>query len=125
FANPIGYSAGYYAYIWSEMLARDTEHWFKTHGGLKRENGDLLRANVLYKGLRADALTIFQDFYGKAPSIAPLLEARGLTGGKQARGRALRYAGRPFFTRIISAGQGFPYARLWLRRLGSWCSWWP
>ncbi|HET9448109.1 MAG TPA: M3 family metallopeptidase, partial [Steroidobacteraceae bacterium] len=39
FASPTGYSAGYYAYIWSEVLARDTEHWFDTHGGLKRENG--------------------------------------------------------------------------------------
>jgi len=81
FASPIGYSAGYYAYIWSEVLARDTEHWFKNHGGLKRENGDLLRAKVLSKGFSADALTIFQDFYGKAPEIGPLLEARGLTGG--------------------------------------------
>jgi peptidyl-dipeptidase Dcp len=43
FASSTGYSAGYYAYIWSEVLARDTEHWFETHGGLKRENGDRLR----------------------------------------------------------------------------------
>ncbi len=84
FSSPIGYSAGYYAYIWSEVLARDTEHWFKTHGGLKRENGDLLRAKVLSKGFSADALTIFRDFYGKSPDIAPLLEARGLTGGTEA-----------------------------------------
>ncbi|HEY0940851.1 MAG TPA: M3 family metallopeptidase [Steroidobacter sp.] len=84
FASPIGYSAGYYAYIWSEVLARDTEHWFKTHGGLKRENGDLLRAKVLSKGFSADALTLFRDFYGKSPDIAPLLEARGLTGGTTA-----------------------------------------
>ncbi|HEY0682581.1 MAG TPA: M3 family metallopeptidase [Steroidobacter sp.] len=84
FSNPIGYSAGYYAYIWSEVLARDTEHWFKTHGGLKRENGDLLRNKVLSKGFSADALTIFRDFYGKSPDIAPLLEARGLTGGGEA-----------------------------------------
>lgn len=80
FSSPIGYSAGYYAYIWSEVLARDTEHWFKTHGGLKRENGDLLRSKVLSKGFSADALTIFRDFYGMAPDIGPLLEARGLTG---------------------------------------------
>jgi peptidyl-dipeptidase Dcp len=84
FSSPIGYSAGYYAYIWSEVLARDTEHWFNTHGGLKRENGDLLRSKVLSKGFSADALTIFRDFYGKAPDIAPLLEARGLTGGSEA-----------------------------------------
>jgi peptidyl-dipeptidase Dcp len=78
FANPTGYSAGYYAYIWSEVLARDTEHWFDTNGGLKRENGDLLRAKVLSKGFSVDALTSFKDFYGKSPDIQPLLESRGL-----------------------------------------------
>ncbi|MDY6944142.1 MAG: M3 family metallopeptidase [Pseudomonadota bacterium] len=83
FSSPIGYSAGYYAYIWSEVLARDTEHWFKTHGGLTRENGDLLRSKVLSKGFSADALTIFRDFYGKSPDIGPLLEARGLSGGTE------------------------------------------
>ncbi len=83
FANPIGYSAGYYAYIWSEVLARDTEHWFDTHGGLTRENGDRLRQKVLSKGFSADLLTIFKDFYGKAPEIGPLLEARGLIGGSE------------------------------------------
>jgi peptidyl-dipeptidase Dcp len=84
FSSPIGYSAGYYAYIWSEVLARDTEHWFKTHGGLKRENGDRLRQKVLSKGFSVDALTLFRDFYGKAPEIGPLLEARGLSGGTEA-----------------------------------------
>jgi peptidyl-dipeptidase Dcp len=85
FANPIGYSAGYYAYIWSDVLARDTEHWFNTHGGLKRENGDQLRQKVLSKGFSTDLLTIFTDFYGKAPDIEPLLESRGLvvTGAAQ------------------------------------------
>jgi peptidyl-dipeptidase Dcp len=85
FASPIGYSAGYYAYIWSDVLARDTEHWFHTNGGLKRENGDTLRQKVLSKGFSVDALTMFKDFYGKAPDIAPLLESRGLvvTGGGQ------------------------------------------
>lgn len=80
FANPIGYSAGYYAYIWSEVLARDTEHWFRTHGGLTRANGDRLRQKVLSKGFSVDALTLFRDFYGKAPDIEPLLESRGLAG---------------------------------------------
>ncbi len=83
FSNPVGYSSGYYAYIWSEVLARSTEHWFETNGGLKRENGDRLRAMVLSKGFSADAMTIFRDFYGKDPDIAPLLEARGLTGGTE------------------------------------------
>jgi peptidyl-dipeptidase Dcp len=74
-----GYSAGYYAYIWSDVLARDTEHWFNTHGGLKRENGDRLREKVLSRGFSVDALTMFKDFYGKEPDIGPLLESRGLT----------------------------------------------
>lgn len=86
FSSPMGYSAGYYAYIWSDVLARDTQHWFKTHGGLKRENGDLLRNKILSKGFSADSLTIFRDFYGKDPDIGPLLESRGLvvTGGASA-----------------------------------------
>ncbi|HEX2493374.1 MAG TPA: M3 family metallopeptidase [Steroidobacter sp.] len=78
FADPIGYSAGYYAYIWSELLARDTEHWFNTHGGLTRVNGDRLRDKILSRGFSADALTLFRDFYGKEPDIKPLLESRGL-----------------------------------------------
>ncbi|HEY5808352.1 MAG TPA: M3 family metallopeptidase [Povalibacter sp.] len=86
FSGSIGYSAGYYAYIWSDVLATDTQHWFKTHGGLKRENGDLLRQKILSKGFSVDSLTIFKDFYGKAPDIGPLLESRGLvvSGGAEA-----------------------------------------
>jgi peptidyl-dipeptidase Dcp len=79
FASATGYSAGYYAYIWSDTLAQDTKHWFRSHGGLQRGNGDLLRNKVLSKGFSEDALTIFRDFYGKGPDIGPLLESRGLT----------------------------------------------
>jgi peptidyl-dipeptidase Dcp len=78
FAGSIGYSAGYYAYVWSDVLARDTEHWFKTHGGLQRGNGDRLRAKVLSRGFSADAMTLYRDFAGRDPDIGPLLEARGL-----------------------------------------------
>ena len=85
FASPIGYSAGYYAYIWSDVLARDTEHWFNTHGGLTRANGDQLRNKVLSRGFSIDALTMFRDFYGKAPDIGPLLESRGLTVSAEGR----------------------------------------
>jgi peptidyl-dipeptidase Dcp len=74
-----GYSAGYYAYIWSDVLARATEDWFHRNGGLKRENGDLLRRKVLSRGFSVDALTMFKDFYGKDPDIGPLLESRGLS----------------------------------------------
>ena len=74
-----GYSAGYYAYLWSEVLARDTEQWMKDHGGLQRANGDFLRAKVLSKGRSADVLTSFRSFYGRDPDIEPLLIHRGLT----------------------------------------------
>jgi len=79
FASPTGYSSGYYAYIWSDVLARDTESWFHTHGGLKRSNGDFLRDKILSRGFSSDALTQFESFYGKEPDIGPLLESRGLT----------------------------------------------
>jgi peptidyl-dipeptidase Dcp len=73
-----GYAAGYYAYIWSEVLDADTVEWFKQHGGLSRENGDHFRATLLSKGGSKDALDLFQDFAGHAPDIQPLLERRGL-----------------------------------------------
>ena len=73
-----GYSAGYYAYIWSEVLAADTEHWFRTHGGLQRANGDYLRAKLLSRGGSVDASELFEQFYGNEPEIGPLLERRGL-----------------------------------------------
>src|SRR6185369_1512997 len=76
-----GYAAGYYAYLWSDVLARDTESWVHAHGGLKRENGDLLRAKVLSRGRTEDPSKLFQDFYGGPPEIGPLLEHRGLTLG--------------------------------------------
>jgi peptidyl-dipeptidase Dcp len=73
-----GYSAGYYAYIWSEVLARDTEKWFATHGGLQRANGDFLRAKVLSRGRTVNPEVLFEQFYGGPPEIGPLLEHRGL-----------------------------------------------
>ena len=73
-----GYAAGYYAYIWSEVLARDTEQWFHTHGGLQRANGEFLRAKVLSRGRSADPELLFEQFYGGPPDIKPLLEYRGL-----------------------------------------------
>jgi peptidyl-dipeptidase Dcp len=81
-----GYSAGYYAYLWSEVLARDTGQWFHSHGGLSRSNGDYLRGKVLSRGRSEDPQTLFRNFYGRSPDIAPLLEYRGLTlpGAKEA-----------------------------------------
>ncbi len=73
-----GYAAGYYAYIWSEVLARDTEQWMLKHGGLQRANGDFLSAKVLSRGRTANPEVLFEQFYGGPPEIGPLLEHRGL-----------------------------------------------
>ena len=73
-----GYSAGYYAYIWSEVLDADTVEWFKENGGMKRANGDEFRAKLLSRGGSADAVELFKGFRGRAPDINPLLERRGL-----------------------------------------------
>ena len=73
-----GYSAGYYSYLWSEVLDADTVEWFKEHGGLKRENGDRFRAMLLSRGGSADALDLFKNFVGREPYIEPLLKRRGL-----------------------------------------------
>jgi len=75
-----GYSAGYYAYLWSEKLDADTVEWFKEKGGLKRENGDWFRTKLLSRGGTDDAMNLFHNFRGRDPVIEPLLERRGLTG---------------------------------------------
>jgi peptidyl-dipeptidase Dcp len=73
-----GYSAGYYSYIWSEVLDADTVEYFKQHGGLTRENGDRFREMLLSRGGSADALGLFKNFTGRDPYIEPLLKRRGL-----------------------------------------------
>lgn len=73
-----GYSAGYYAYIWSEVLDADSVKWMREHGGLTRANGDHFRKTLLSRGGSADAMVLFHDFTGHAPDIQPLLERRGL-----------------------------------------------
>ena len=74
-----GYAAGYYAYIWSEVLDATTVEWIKNHGGLTRANGDRFRAKLLSRGGSKDALQLFRDFAEQEPDIQPLLERRGLT----------------------------------------------
>lgn len=73
-----GYSAGYYSYLWSEVLDADSVEWMKEHGGLKRENGDHFRETLLSRGGSADALSLFKNFTGRDPYIEPLLKRRGL-----------------------------------------------
>ena len=73
-----GYSAGYYGYIWSEVLDADTVDWFKQNGGLTRANGDHFRKELLSRGGTEDALQLFRNFRGKDATIEPLLKRRGL-----------------------------------------------
>jgi peptidyl-dipeptidase Dcp len=74
-----GYSAGYYSYLWSEVLDAQSVDWFKKNGGLKRENGDHFRKTLLSRGGSDQALKLFRDFSGGDPDVAPLLKRRGLT----------------------------------------------
>mgnify|MGYP000107715495 CR=1 FL=1 len=73
-----GYAAGYYAYIWSEVLDANTQQWFRAKGGLQRELGDAFRAKLLSQGGSQDALQLFRSVTGHEPQIEPLLEKRGL-----------------------------------------------
>ncbi|HXA47948.1 MAG TPA: M3 family metallopeptidase, partial [Burkholderiaceae bacterium] len=73
-----GYAAGYYAYPWTQMLADDGFQWFKEHGGLTRANGDRFRAMILSRGNTEELAKMYKEWRGKAPSIEPMLENRGL-----------------------------------------------
>ena len=80
-----GYSAGYYAYLWTQMLENDVYAWFEQHGGLTRANGQRYRDMILSKGHTEDYGPMFRAFYGKDPDIGPMLQDRGLAptpGGK-------------------------------------------
>ena len=74
-----GYAAGYYAYIWSEVLDANTQQYIRQHGGLTLENGDRLRKFVLAPGGEIEAGKLFPDFSGYEATIEPLLEKRGLS----------------------------------------------
>jgi peptidyl-dipeptidase Dcp len=76
-----GYAAGYYAYLWTEMLDDDAFAWFKAHGGMTRENGQRFRDMILSRGHTMDYGPMFRAFYGKDPDIQPMLQHRGLAEG--------------------------------------------
>jgi peptidyl-dipeptidase Dcp len=76
-----GYAAGYYAYLWTEMLDDDAFAWFKAHGGLTRANGQRFRDMILSRGHSLDYGPMFRAFYGKDPEIGPMLQHRGLAPG--------------------------------------------
>ncbi|OJW65885.1 MAG: dipeptidyl carboxypeptidase II [Sphingomonadales bacterium 63-6] len=75
-----GYSAGYYSYIWTEMLAHDAWDWVVKNGGPTRANGEHVRATFLGQGHTKDYADMYRDYAGRDPQIAPMLEARGLSG---------------------------------------------
>ena len=74
-----GYSAGYYAYLWTQMLDDDAYQWFDDHGGLSRANGDRFRRMILSRGNTEDLGKMYEAWRGKPPSIDAMLKYRGLT----------------------------------------------
>jgi len=73
-----GYSAGYYAYLWAEMLDDDAYQWFEDNGGLTRANGDRFRQMVLSRGNTEDLGKMYAAWRGKEPSVEPMMKDRGL-----------------------------------------------
>jgi peptidyl-dipeptidase Dcp len=74
-----GYDAGYYSYLWSEVLAADTTAFLTAHGGLTRDNGERFRRGVLAHGGSIDVMDAYRDYRGQDPDLTHLLERRGLT----------------------------------------------
>ncbi|MBV8113567.1 MAG: peptidyl-dipeptidase Dcp [Silvibacterium sp.] len=77
-----GYAAGYYAYLWSEMLDDSAYEWFVAHGGLNRANGDRFRQMVLSRGNTEDLAAMYRAWLGAEPTIQPMLKYRGLNGAQ-------------------------------------------
>ncbi|MEK6374785.1 MAG: M3 family metallopeptidase [Acidobacteriota bacterium] len=73
-----GYAAGYYAYLWSDVLDEDAYAWFKEHGGMTRANGQRFRDMVLSRGGTQDPAAMYRAFRGRDPKVEPLLASRGL-----------------------------------------------
>jgi peptidyl-dipeptidase Dcp len=73
-----GYAAGYYAYLWSDVLDEDAFAWFKEHGGMTRANGQRFRDMVLSRGGTQDPAALYRAFRGRDPKVEPLLASRGL-----------------------------------------------
>jgi peptidyl-dipeptidase Dcp len=73
-----GYSAGYYAYLWSEVLDDDAYDWFRDNGGMTRANGDRFRRMILSRGGTQDVAALYRAFRGRDPEVGPLMRERGL-----------------------------------------------
>jgi len=74
-----GYAAGYYAYLWTQMLADDGYQWFVEQGGLTRENGQKFREAILSRGNSTDLADLYRQWRGHDPQIEPMLKNRGLS----------------------------------------------
>jgi peptidyl-dipeptidase Dcp len=73
-----GYSAGYYAYLWTEMLADDAFQWFEEHGGLTRANGERFSKMILSRGNTEDLAALYAAWRGRAPNVTAMMKFRGL-----------------------------------------------
>ncbi|MGA7139491.1 MAG: peptidyl-dipeptidase Dcp [Terriglobales bacterium] len=80
-----GYSAGYYAYLWTQMLADDAYQWFVEHGGLTRANGDRFRQMVISRGNTQDLAKMYEAWRGAPPNTKAMLKYRGLEGSAPAK----------------------------------------
>jgi peptidyl-dipeptidase Dcp len=80
-----GYSAGYYAYLWTQMLADDAYQWFAEHGGLTRANGDRFRQMVISRGNTQDLAKMYEAWRGAPPNTKAMLKYRGLEGSAPAK----------------------------------------
>src|ERR1700693_114788 len=80
---PGGYAAGYYAYLWSEVIDDDAWYWFKENGGMTRANGRRFREMILSRGGTQDAAALYRAFRGRDPKVEPLIEERGLKPTKK------------------------------------------
>lgn len=74
-----GYAAGYYAYLWTQMLADDGYQWFVEQGGLTRENGQKFREAILSRGNSTDLAELYRQWSGREPKMEPMLKHRGLS----------------------------------------------
>jgi peptidyl-dipeptidase Dcp len=83
---PGGYAAGYYAYLWAEVIDDDAYSWFKEHGGMTRDNGQRFRDMILSRAGSADTAELYRAFRGRDALVEPLLEERGLKPAAPASG---------------------------------------
>ncbi|MEO1489989.1 MAG: M3 family metallopeptidase, partial [Pseudomonadota bacterium] len=83
FSSSTGYSAGYYSYLWTQMLDHDSRNWILENGGLTRANGDRLREKVLSRGGTMEYDEVYRNFAGRDPDVKYMLAALGLTRGEE------------------------------------------